>query len=251
MKRFIGTEEAIQRWDRYAETYSATHTEKGDLHKEVLLNPTLLSLMGEVKDKRILDAGCGEGYLSRILAKSNAHIMAVDYSKRIIEIAKERTSSNLSINYKYGNCENLNFLEDNSFDLIVSNMVIQDLAHYEKAFQEMYRLLVEGGIFIFSILHPCFITPQSGWEKTEDGKKLHWNVDNYFFEGAYEQRMGEPEKIILFHRTLTSYMNALIKAGFTLEKLVEPKPNEASLNKYPSFEEDFRCADFLVCKLKK
>src|SRR5699024_6792586 len=135
MKKFIGTEEAIQRWDRYAETYSATHTEKGDLHKEVFLNSTLLSLMGEVKDKRILDAGCGEGYLSRILAKSKAHIMAVDYSKRMIEIAKDRTSSNLSINYKYVNYENLNYLEYNSFELIVSNMVIQDLAHYENAFQ--------------------------------------------------------------------------------------------------------------------
>lgn len=251
MKKSIGTEEAIERWDRYADTYSESHAEQGDLHKEVFLNPTLLSLIGKESDKKILDAGCGEGYFSRILAKSGAHVTAVDYSKKMIEIARKRTSPNLSIDYRHGNCEDLNFLENESFDLIVSNMVIQDLANYEKVFKEMYRLLLNNGSFIFSILHPCFITPVSGWEKKDDGEKLHWNVDQYFYEGAYEQRMGGQEKILLFHRTLTSYVNAFLKAGFTLEGLVEPKPSEEMLNKYPTFEEDFRCPDFIVFKLKK
>ncbi|WP_029270578.1 class I SAM-dependent methyltransferase [Virgibacillus alimentarius] len=250
-KKNISTEEAIKRWDRYAETYSAAHNEKGDIHKEIFLNPTLLSLMGTVKNKKVLDAGCGEGYFSRILAKSEANVTAIDYSEKMLEIAKERTPIDLRIDYKHGSCEDLNFLEDNSFDLIVSNMVIQDFANYEKAFQEMYRLLVNGGYFIFSILHPCFVTPESGWEKTKDGEKLHWNVDKYFYEGVYEQRLGDKEKKLLFHRTLTSYVNNVIKAGFILEGLVEPKPSEDKLSKYPSFEEDFRCADFIVFKLRK
>jgi ubiquinone/menaquinone biosynthesis C-methylase UbiE len=251
MTQNIGTDEAIKRWDRFADSYAANHTEQGDIHKEVFLNPTLFSLMGAVKDKKILDAGCGEGYFSRILAKSGATVTAVDYSSRMIEIAKSRTSNDSQIDYKLGNCEDLNFLEDTSFDLIVSNMVIQDLANYEKAFREMYRLLNDGSYFIFSILHPCFVTPESGWEKTEDGEKLHWNVDKYFYEGPYEQRLWSKEKILFFHRTLTSYINTIIKTGFTLESLIEPKPSEEVLKKYPSFEEDFRCADFIVFKLKK
>ncbi|MEH7121882.1 class I SAM-dependent methyltransferase [Bacillus sp. JJ1773] len=250
-KKNIGTEEAIKRWDKFAETYSAVHTEQGDLHKEIFLNPTLLSLIGTVKNKKVLDAGCGEGYFSRILAKSAAAVTAVDYSEKMLEIAKERTPIDLRIDYRHGNCEDLLFLEDNSFDLVVSNMVIQDLANYEKAFQEMYRLLVDGGYFIFSILHPCFVTPESGWEKTKDGEKLHWNVDKYFYEGVYEQRLGDEEKMLLFHRTLTSYVNNVIKAGFHLEGLIEPKPSEEMLRKYPSFEEDFRSADFIVFKLRK
>lgn len=251
MLKNIGTEESIKRWDRFADAYSATHGERGDLHKEVFLNPTLFSLMGPVKDKRVLDAGCGEGYLSRLLAKSKAMVTAVDYSPRMIEIAKARTPNDLLIDYQQGNCEDLHFLQEKSFDLIVSNMVIQDLANYEQAFQEMYRLLVDGGCFVFSILHPCFVTPNSGWERTKDGEKLHWNVDQYFYEGAYEQRLGDEERMILFHRTLTSYINSLMKAGFQLESVVEPKPSKEMLTKYPSFEEDFRCADFIVFKLKK
>lgn len=218
----------------------------------MLLNPTLIKLLGDVKNKRLLDAGCGEGYLSRLLAKSHATITAVDASPRMLEIAQERTPENLAINYQYGNCEDLRHLSDNSFDLIVSNMVIQDLANYKSAFQEMYRLLADQGSFIFSILHPCFITPECGWEKSEDSQKLYWKTDKYFYEGAYEQAgMGNEEKMLLFHRTLSSYINALIQTGFLLEEIIEPKPSKEMLQKYPSFEDDFRAADFIVFKVKK
>lgn len=243
--------EAIRRWDDFAEAYSKNHTEQGDLHKEVLLNPVLFSLLGNVNNKKILDAGCGEGYLSRLLAGSAAAVTAVDSSCRMLEIAKNRTPKDLVIDYKHANCENLTILENQSFDLIVSNMVIQDLANIEKVFQEMHRLIVDGGSFIFSILHPCFVTPESGWERTESGEKLHWNVDEYFNEGVYEQDLGDKEKMLFFHRTLTSYINTLIKTGFILEKIVEPKPSKEMLKRYPSFEEDLRCADFIVFKLIK
>lgn len=84
--------------------------------------------METVRNKNVLDAGCGEGYLSRMLARSEATVTAVDYSSRMIEIAKERTPNDLLIDYRQANCEDLNCLEDKNFDLIVSNMVIQDLA---------------------------------------------------------------------------------------------------------------------------
>ncbi|MGB5945492.1 class I SAM-dependent methyltransferase, partial [Paenisporosarcina sp.] len=159
MKNTLGTEDAIKRWDQNAEIITANYSENGDLHREVLLNPSLFSLVGDVNQKNILDAGCGEGYLSRIFAKSGASVVAVDYSKNMLELARNKTPKELNIKYQHGNCEELNFLEDESFDVIVSNMVIQDLENYKEAIKEMYRLLVKGGSFVFSILHPCFVTP--------------------------------------------------------------------------------------------
>ena len=141
MKKNIKTEDTIKRWDNFAETYSKSHTEQGDVHKEIFLNPTLFSLMGTVKNKKILDAGCGEGYLSRLLAKSDANVTAVDYSPKMIEIARERTPNELSIHYIKGNCEDLHSLEDASFDLIVSNMVIHDLENYKKNDYIFYLLI--------------------------------------------------------------------------------------------------------------
>ncbi|MGB2993325.1 MAG: class I SAM-dependent methyltransferase [Paenisporosarcina sp.] len=253
MKNTLGTEDAIKRWDQNAEIITANYSENGDLHREVLLNPSLFSLVGDVDQKVILDAGCGEGYLSRIFAKSGASVVAVDYSKNMLELARNKTPNELNIKYHHGNCEKLNFLEDESFDVIVSNMVIQDLENYKEAIKEMYRLLVKGGSFVFSILHPCFVTPVCGWEKNKEGEKLHWNVDNYFYEGVYEQNypQGQTDKVLFFHRTLTSYFNAITEAGFILEGLVEPKPSKEMLEKHPSFEEDFRCSDFIMFKLRK
>lgn len=249
MMKNMPSEDSIKRWDEFAETYAANHKEQGDPHKEVYLNPTLFVLMGDIKNKRVLDAGCGEGYLSRLMEKAGATVTAIDYSSKMVEIAKKRTKLNLNIEILQSNCEDLHLIEKETFDLVVSNMVIQDLENYEQAFKEIYRVLQNDGIFIFSILHPCFQTPESGWEKGQNGEKLYWKVDNYFYEGGYEQR--GMERVIFYHRTLTSYVKAITKAGFQIVDIVEPTPSEEMLEKYPLFREDFRSPDFIVFSLQK
>ncbi len=253
MKNPISSSEAIKRWDKHAKAFTADYDEHGGVHREVLLNPALFQLLEDIDKKKVLDAGCGEGYLSRKLARLGGTVTAVDYSVKMIEIAKNKTERNLQIEYYHGNCEKLNFLADQTFDIIISNMVIQDLPDYQSAIKEMYRLLVDGGYFIFSILHPCFVTPNSGWIKNTDGEKQFWKVDNYFYEGVYEQPFpyDAEDKVLLFHRTLTSYFSTIKEAGFQIEQLLEPKPSKEMLMKYPSFEEDLRCSDFLVFKLRK
>lgn len=247
------TKEAIKRWNTHAEELAAGYTSQGDRSREVLLNPVLLELLGSVKNKRILDAGCGEGYLSRILAGKGAEVVGVDYSQNLLEIARKRTSKESTIEYIYGNCEDLCFLKSETFDSIVSNMVLQDLSDYESAIKEMYRLLINKGSFIFSILHPCFSTPESRWVKDENGEKLYWKVDHYFDEGPYEQPwpLGAEEGVLLFHRTLTSYFKTIKKAGFFLEDLIEPEPSEKMIQKHPEFKDDLRMCHFLVFKLRK
>jgi len=250
MERTITTEEAIKRWDQHAESFTADYDEHGGIHREVLLNPAIFSLLEEVKGKRLLDAGCGEGYLSRMLAQKGAIVTAVDYSEKMLEIARERTHEDIPIQYKHGNCEKLDFLVDEQFDGIVSNMVLQDLEDYKAALSEMYRLLKPNSTFIFSILHPCFVTPNSGWLRNEQLDKQYWKVQRYFYEGVYEQ-LDSDEKIVLYHRTLTSYMKAIIQVGFSIEDVIEPMPSKEMLAKYPRFEEDLHCADFIVFKLRK
>ncbi|WP_431085694.1 class I SAM-dependent methyltransferase [Paenibacillus sp. 8b26] len=242
------TKEAIRRWDMHAENFTAKYTEEGDRSREVLLNPALQACMGPLEGKKVLDAGCGEGYLSRKMARAGALVEAVDYSTEMLRLAKERTPSALGITYHHGNLEKLEMFGDQSFDLIVSNMVIQDLAQYEQAIAEIRRLLVPGGRFIFSILHPCFQTPQSGWVKDETGKKLYWKVDQYFNEGPLEQAIpyDQEEKFLYFHRTLGSYVQTIIEAGLLLEGMIEPKPSAEMLEKYPHFHEDLNITHFLI-----
>ncbi len=247
----ITTDHAITRWDLFAESYANNHGDEGDLHKKVLLNPVIFQMIGSLQNKRLLDAGCGEGYLSRLLSEEGAIVTSVDFSERMIEIAKERTPEHMNIHYYHGNCEELNFLPDVSFDVIVSNMVMQDLANFNKACAEMYRLLVTGGMFVFSILHPCFITPNSDWERTPEGKKLYRKVGNYFAEGVYEQPYGEPENVYFFHRTLTTYINTLVDIGFRIDRIVEPTISKEMLAKHPEFADALISPNFIVFKLIK
>ncbi|MGD7043040.1 class I SAM-dependent methyltransferase [Jeotgalibacillus proteolyticus] len=247
----MGSEEAARRWNDFAEDYAEKHSELGDLHKEVLLNPVIMELAGDIQNKKLLDAGCGEGYLSRLLAKAGATVTAVDYSEKMLEIAQNRTISGAAVNYFHGSLENLSFLEERQFDLVISNMVLHDLQDYEKALQQMYQVLSPGGTLIFSILHPAFITPVSSWERTPSGEKLFWKVDRYFDEGVFEQPLGGKEKMLLFHRTLSNYVNQIVQTGFTLEQVVEPRPSDHMLEKYPSFKSDLRRPDFIVFKAVK
>ncbi|MDN4525992.1 hypothetical protein [Fictibacillus fluitans] len=78
-------------------------------------------------------------------------------------------------------------------------------------------------------------------------------IDKYFYEGVYEQSLpaDAAEKIVYYHRSLSSYFKAIQKAKFILEELVEPKPSKEMLIKYPQFEEDFNISNFIVFKARK
>jgi 2-polyprenyl-3-methyl-5-hydroxy-6-metoxy-1,4-benzoquinol methylase len=56
----------IEIWAAHAEESVASFDEDGDFARKYLLNPTIFSLLGSIAGKRILDAGCGNGYLSRL-----------------------------------------------------------------------------------------------------------------------------------------------------------------------------------------
>jgi len=119
--------------------------------------------------------------------------------------------------------------------------------------ESIHRVLAEKGILVFSISHPCFTTPQSGWAKDDQGAKLYWKVDRYFSQEACEQPWpaDSAQGLLLFHRTLSSYLRTLLATGFDLLDVIEPKPSEAMLRKYPEFRDDLRMSHFIVFKAVK
>ena len=216
------------------------------------MTPVILELLGRIVDKAVLDAGCGEGFLSRLMAERGASVTAVDYSTRLLEIARERTTEDLGIDYVHANLEHLDMLNDDTFDIVVSSLVIQDVPDYQAAVAEMYRVLRPGGACLLAISHPCF-SSDGGWVRDADGKKLHWKIDNYFYERGFEIPLtpNSDHNPIGFHRTLTSYYRTITGAGFVIEDLMEPYPSQKAIEKYPDFIDDLRMTHFLVFKLKK
>jgi 2-polyprenyl-3-methyl-5-hydroxy-6-metoxy-1,4-benzoquinol methylase len=248
----LSAEEAIGAWDRNAEKVAAHSERYGDRNKEILLTPRVLGWLGEISGLEALDAGCGEGFLSRLLAERGARVTAIDYSQKMLEIARQRTPAELKIHYRHLNLEKIDPIGDANFDLIVSLLTLQDVPDYRAVLRELYRVLKPGGRFYLAFSHPCF-SSDGGWVRDDQGQKLHWKTDRYFLEREIEMRLdpNSDDNPIGFHRTLSSYYRAIREAGFIIQDLIEPTPSPEAIEKYPHFEDDLRMCHFIVFDLVK
>lgn len=236
----ISEEQTSQAWDRLADKWNERYSEHGDMNREFIIDPAIFRIIGSVKNLLVLDAGCGAGYLSRLLAKKGAQVVGVDISKRFIKIARQKEKRKpLGITYHAASLSNLSMLRNESFDLIVSNIVLADVKDLEKAIEELARILKPNGKLVFSNMHPCFASaPVHGWVRVpQDSNRnedwIYWKVDKYFdrsvetwqFYDDWPQAYG-------FHRPLTDYMNALFKNGFVITDFDEPVPNKRAVKEH-------------------
>jgi len=226
-------------WDRVADMWFRGYTEFGDVNRQYLIDPAIFRILGEVKGKRILDAGCGNGYLCRLLSKGGAIMIGVDVSRRSIEVARSFESREpMNIKYYLGSICNLSMCDDGMFDAVVSNIVLIDLQDLDKAVKEIHRVLKPDGKIVFSILHPCFSSPPvHGWvRKPIDSNRkedwLYWMVDRYFDRSVEEWRYFDFPPVYSFHRPLSDYINVLLKNGFVITDFEEPVPTDKDMEEH-------------------
>lgn len=212
-----------------------------------MLDSWMLDALGNVRGKRALDIGCGEGRFSRLLAGLGAEVTGVDLTEPLIERARELAVGGDS--YMVGDAENLAGITDESFDLAVSYIVLVDLLDYRGSIEAAYRVLKPGGRFIVCNVHPMRSAVPYGWVNLA-GRKLFYAVDDYWDEGPREFPWWG-KNFVNMHRTLSSYVKAFLDAGFVLEGLAEPVPSEEQLVENPSFDDEFRAPNFVVYRLGK
>lgn len=261
VRRFLSEREVVsdemvgEAWDGAADKWFSGYTEFGDVNRQYVIDPAIFKMLGEVKGRRILDAGCGNGYLCRLLSKRGAEMVGVDVSRRAIEIADaiERKEP-MNIEYYVGSICNLSMCDDETFDVAVSNIVLQDLQDIDKAVEELYRVLKPRGRLIFSIMHPCFTSSLvHGWvRKPIDSQRkedwLYWKVDRYFDRCTEEWRYSDFPPLYGFHRPLSDYIKVLIKNGFIITDFEEPVPTDKAIEEhYREFGNEYeRIPWFLV-----
>ena len=212
-----------------------------------LLDTWMLDALGDIVGTRVLDIGCGEGRFSRIMAGLGTRVTGIDLAEPLIERAR-----NLSVgaeNYIVGNAEDLAGMGSDTFDSAVSYIVLVDLLDYERSIEAAYRVLRPGGLFVVCNIHPMRTPIPYGWIKQAD-RKLFYAVDNYMDEGPREYHWWG-RRFINMHRTLSSYIEAFLKAGFAIDALREPVPSEQQLSANPTFDDEFRAPNFIIYVLKK
>ena len=98
--------------------------------------------------------------------------------------------------------------------------------------------------------HPVFTSCGSqDWYYGEDGQILHFPVDNYYIEGRRDA-VFLGEHVVKYHRTLTSYLDALLQNGFALRRVVEPAPPEDMLD-LPGMRDELRRPMMLLVSAEK
>src|SRR5690349_11351644 len=111
-------DEVIAAWASAAGE-AANFGEEGDFGRKHLLNPTIFALLGDVTGRRILDAGCGQGYLSRMLARRGAIVSGVEPAEGWFHYSLAReTVEPLGITYLQRDLSALTGLE-HRFDAVV------------------------------------------------------------------------------------------------------------------------------------
>jgi SAM-dependent methyltransferase len=234
----------LNEWDNLSEWWDKKQGDEGDLWHRAIIDPMTMKLVGNVAGKDVLDLGCGNGYLSRRLARQGARIVAIDSSPGMIRMAEARDPEHaLSIDYRVTEASDLSSMGDSSFDVVVANMSIMDIPDAEAAIIEVGRVLRAGGRLVASVCHPCFDTGTgSSWlvDRTLTSTDVFRKVRGYraisSFLVPWNPKPGEMAWTNGYQRPLSWYARSLKGAGLLISALEEPVPLQEAVDKDPQGE---------------
>lgn len=149
----------------------------------------------------------------------------------MLRLARERTTDP-RITYLKAFAEEAE-LPAGSADVVVSILALHYVADFEKVITRIARWLVAAGVLVIIVEHPVFTAPHpaTGF-LMEDGVEVSWPLNSYFDEGVREQEWYIPG-VIKYHRRVDTIVNAIIDAGFEVERLAEPSPTRELVEQHP------------------
>ena len=190
----------------------------------------LLGLVPPLETTRVLDLACGQGRVSRELARRGATVVGIDVSVALLGIAREiEERQPLGITYVAADVARPNVLDSDEFDGVVCNYGLSAVDDLDGGLATVDRVLADGGWFVFSILHPCF----PGWDADAPSS---WPPDEgYYTEGWWRaENTGFRGRVGATHRMLATYLNAVTRHHLLLDLAVEPEPGEEWAARAPS-----------------
>ncbi|MFH5834988.1 class I SAM-dependent methyltransferase [Proteiniclasticum sp. C24MP] len=228
------TEESKVRWEKNADFWDEKMGEHSNRFHREIVRPSTEKLLAVRSGERILDVACGNGNFSGRLAELGAEVVALDYSENLIRNARKRCKAyGDQIDFRVMDAtdySNLMKLGEESFDKAVANMALMDIADIQPLLEALHELLKPEGIFVFSIMHPCFQTPgMRRIMETEDrGSRIERRsgvqIFSYRTPVCYEGNAidGQPVPQLYYHRSLSEILHQSFAAGFVLDEMEEP-----------------------------
>lgn len=221
-------------WDKNAEAWDARIGSGGGF-QSILIAPTVERMLAIQPGETVLDIACGNGIFSRRLAELGAQVVASDFSIKLIELARARTTEYTErIEYHVADATDEAQLlalageHGRQFDAAVCNNALMDMPAIEPLFRALAKLLKPNGRFVFSIMHPCFngLAITRDVELPDYARKATYaiKVRQYLsFEVTKGLAIAEqPEPQYYWHRPLHVLFNSAFESGLVMDRLEEP-----------------------------
>jgi 2-polyprenyl-6-hydroxyphenyl methylase/3-demethylubiquinone-9 3-methyltransferase len=128
--------------------------------------------------KRVLDVGCGGGFLTEEFASDGFVATGIDPATSSIEAARKHAlESNLVIDYRAGRGEDLPF-PDSSFDIIACCDVLEHVDDFEHVISEVARTLKPGGVFFYDTVNRTWLSKLALIKISQDWDFTRWTEPN-------------------------------------------------------------------------
>lgn len=234
-------------WERNAEFWIRIIRERLDPYRTEVTDAAVLRALRAGPGEMILDAGCGEGYLTRRLARRGARGVGVDRSAGLIEAAVSAGGGGPgSVGFLLGDLRALP-LPGRQFDAVLCNHSLNELRSLRPAFSEFARVLKPGGRLVILMLHPCFYGGRDA-----SGRRYDVDTGGYFAARRVEQPFNvsgitSPASTVIWVRPLEMYFALLAEAGFCVEGLWEPRPSRRRMAE-SWWRDNFRKPLFLLLR---
>ena len=201
--------------------------------------PTLRAMLPDMKGLRVLDLGCGFGWFCRWAREAGARsVTGTDVSEKMLERARADTKDR-AITYQRADLETFT-IAAGAFDLVYSSLTFHYLENLSALVGQIHGGLAPGGHLVFSAEHPIYTAPSNPkWTGST------WPIDRYLDEGP-RTTDWLAKGVVKQHRTVASYINMLLKAGFSLNRVEEWSPSEEQIGVNPKWQNERQRPPFLL-----
>jgi SAM-dependent methyltransferase len=188
--------------------------------------PHLIAALGDLAGARLLDLGCGEGYVARLAAQAGAaYVEGYDISGGMVEAANEAVPAAMKerLIFRQADATSLDF-EGRDFSHAMAVFLFNYLTREEmvQVLRKVRGALRPGGVFAITVPHPCYSfmrAPQAPFYFDLAGKDYFSAVD-HACEGEIWRRDGQAVPVRMVHKTFTDYFAAFAAAGWNKAPLV-------------------------------
>ncbi|MBD3319194.1 methyltransferase domain-containing protein [Candidatus Woesearchaeota archaeon] len=216
--------------------------------------PAMIKMIGPVTGKTLLDLGCGFGdHAARLIKKGAKHIIGVDISKKMIQLATNRKIPRTDFSVR--DLDKPFPWSMESFDIAYSSLVVHYLDNLDRLFNQVYNVLKRNGIFVYSTAHPIQnMLSMKPYLISVKKKGSSYDIKgDYFDESKRDFDMGTSVGHVKMHAyTFETLMQAALKNNFRIIDYVDALPVPSAKKRSP---EKYRLTTtlptFILFKLQK